>query len=153
MIDQPLYFIGTSHVRALESAALHHDPSGRFLKFAAVGAPLLRLLLNQCDLQVQGRSIRWSIPDPDRLLAVFDRVDDRFLPMRSNLVRFLDAPDLICDLPFGASIVLVDPLFRVTPLLTSRLLEGLPLRRIYYFDGQPMTLSSLSKLNDLAGDF
>ena len=43
MIDQPLHFIGTSHVRALEGAALHCDPSGRLLTFTALGAPLLRL--------------------------------------------------------------------------------------------------------------
>ena len=65
MIDQPLHFIGTSHVRALEGAALHRDPSGRLLTFTALGAPLLRLLLNQCDLQLHDRSLSFSIPGPE----------------------------------------------------------------------------------------
>ena len=46
MIDRPLHFIGTSHVRALEIAALHSDPSCRLFTFTAFGAPLLHLLLN-----------------------------------------------------------------------------------------------------------
>jgi hypothetical protein len=153
VIDQPLHFIGTSHVRALEGAALHRDPSGRFLTFTALGAPLLRLLLNQCDLQVHDRSICFSIQEPDRLLAVFDQVDKCFLPMRNNLIRFLEAPYLVCDLPLGASVVLVDPLFRLSPQLTSRVINGRSCDRLYCFDGRPMTLSALSKLNDLAGDF
>ena len=73
MIDQPLHFIGTSHVRALEGAALHCDPSGRLLTFTALGAPLLRLLLNQCDLQLHDRSLeqlvvrRWEVYFPSHL--------------------------------------------------------------------------------------
>ena len=153
MIDQPLHFIGTSHVRALEGAALHCDLSRRYLTFTALGAPLLRLLLNQCDLQVNDRSLYFSIPDPDYLLAVFDQVDDRFLPMRNNLTRFIESPYLICDLPLGASVVLVDPLFRLSPQLTSRVINGRSSDRLYCFDGRPMTLSALSRLNDLVGDF
>ena len=153
MINQSLHFIGTSHVRALERGSLHHDLSNLSLTFTALGAPLLRLFLNQCELQVHGRSIRFLVPDPQYLLNIFDHLDDHFQPMRRNLVRFLEAPILVQDLPFGASVILVDPLFRVTPRLTQRVQSPHSTDRTYYFDGCPMTLSSLAKFNDLAGDF
>ncbi len=35
--------------------------------------------------------------------------------MRNNLTRFLESPYLIYDLPLGVSVVLVDPLFRLSP--------------------------------------
>ena len=53
----------------------------------------------------------------------------------------------------GASDVLVDPLFRLSPELISRVINGRSSDRLYCFDGRPMTLSALSRLNDLVGDY
>ena len=152
MPERVIQFIGTSHIRALEVAALERSVSDCTLRFTAVGAPLLRLLLNRARLQVEeGAGLRWEVPDPEALLAVFDRLGSRFTPMRTNLERVMTAPQLVQELPAGSVVVFVDPLVRFSPELRCE-----PLGTgewLYRFRGHPLTLSALSRISDLAGDF
>ena len=111
MAERIIQFIGTSHIRAIEQAASRRMPSGWSPRFTAVGAPLLRVLLNQTRLQVEGGTLRWVVPDPEALLAVFDQLESRFAPMRTNLERLLGAPQLVQELPPGSVVVFVDPCF------------------------------------------
>ena len=152
MAERVIQFIGTSHIRALEAAASERSVSDCTLRFTAVGAPLLRLLLNRARLQVEeGAGLRWEVPDPEALLAVFDRLGSRFTPMRTNLERVLTAPQLVQELPAGSVVVFVDPLVRFSPELRCE-----PLGTgewMYRFRGHPLTLSALCRISDLAGDF
>ena len=151
MAERVIQFIGTSHIRALEEAASTRMPSGWSPRFTAVGAPLLRVFLNQARLLVEGSSLSWQVPDPDALLAVFDQLESRFTPMRTNLERVLGAPQLVQALPAGSVVVFVDPLIRFSPELRSEPLGAG--EWLYRFRDQPLTLSSLRRLTDLAGDF
>ena len=152
MAERVIQFIGTSHIRALEAAASERSVSDCTLRFAAVDAPVLRLLLNRARLPVEeGAGLRWEVPDPEALLAVFDRLGSRFTPMRTNLVRVMTAPQLVQELPAGSVVVFVDPLVRFSPELRCE-----PLGTgewMYRFRGHPLTLSALCRISDLAGDF
>ena len=151
MAERIIQFIGTSHIRAIEQAASRRMPSGWSPRFTAVGAPLLRVFLNQTRLQVEGGTLRWVVPDPEALLAVFDQLESRFAPMRTNLERLLGAPQLVQELPPGSVVVFVDPLFRFSPeLRCESLADG---EWLFRFRDQPITRSALCRLNDLAGDF
>ena len=151
MAERVIQFIGTSHIRALEEAASRRMSTDWSLRFTAVGAPLLRVLLNRARLRIEAANLCWDVPDPDALFAVFEQLDSRFIPMRLNLERVLRAPHLVGELPAGSVVVLVDPLVRYSPHLSCVSLGAE--EWLYRFRDQPITLSALSRLTDLAGDF
>ena len=151
MAERVIQFIGTSHIRALEEASRSRPSSDWLLRFTAVGAPLLRVLLNRARLHIDAASLRWEVSDPEALFTVFDQLDARFIPMRRNLERVLGAPHLVQALPTGSVVVFVDPLVRYSPHL-RRVQLGAE-EWLYRFREQPITLSALSRLTDLAGEF
>jgi hypothetical protein len=151
MAERVIQFIGTSHIRALEEASRSRPSSDWSLRFTAVGAPLLRVLLNRARLRIDAASLQWEVPDPEALFAVFEQLDSRFTPMRLNLERVLGAPHLVQALPSGSVVVFVDPLVRYSPYL-HRVQLGAE-EWLYRFRDQPITLSALSRLTDLAGEF